>query len=385
MKRERSEDNLGNTDIHAQFHWHKILVDQNSTRYNSIAFDGLLPLIDTSKSQVMWSSISCKVGMKLVLQSMLVFEAQKEIRMGVKPPGIWKTLLGVLSSGNNTPAQKNYGVVAEMLFAAESLVGNLGKAWSMYVYDSKYRGCDPVHTLVVKVMEAQSLLQSVALFIYMHMVLCQSLEGCRLMTNAIYNSVKGVWVLWTGVGAQLARDVPFSAICWTTLEPKHQQERTKVHFGDREWWLTVESQVRVQLSFQSGVCEGGLAVPTCSWHLQIASSTLGCVYPVSFDSLLLSKPPFLTSVVKFPLQWLVPVLPDDPCNLVGRLLNLRVDVSVLGGWSVSPTETKSSPPLHGSKQHPLCSTNPIGLSELPLLPQDEEGYHPLVTHPIYKP
>ncbi|KAI3979277.1 hypothetical protein MKX01_007753 [Papaver californicum] len=25
--------------------------------------------------------------------------------------------------------------------------------------------------------------------------------------------------LWTGVGAQLARDVPFSAICWSTLEP----------------------------------------------------------------------------------------------------------------------------------------------------------------------
>ncbi|KAL9430285.1 hypothetical protein AB3S75_025636 [Citrus x aurantiifolia] len=26
-------------------------------------------------------------------------------------------------------------------------------------------------------------------------------------------------ILWTGVGAQLARDVPFSAICWSTLEP----------------------------------------------------------------------------------------------------------------------------------------------------------------------
>ncbi|KMZ63220.1 putative Mitochondrial carrier protein [Zostera marina] len=26
-------------------------------------------------------------------------------------------------------------------------------------------------------------------------------------------------VLWMGVGSQLARDVPFSAICWTTLEP----------------------------------------------------------------------------------------------------------------------------------------------------------------------
>lgn len=29
--------------------------------------------------------------------------------------------------------------------------------------------------------------------------------------------------LWTGVGAQLARDVPFSAICWATLEPARRE------------------------------------------------------------------------------------------------------------------------------------------------------------------
>ncbi|PKU86686.1 Mitochondrial carrier protein MTM1 [Dendrobium catenatum] len=29
----------------------------------------------------------------------------------------------------------------------------------------------------------------------------------------------GYRVLWMGVGAQIARDVPFSAICWSTLEP----------------------------------------------------------------------------------------------------------------------------------------------------------------------
>jgi len=32
-------------------------------------------------------------------------------------------------------------------------------------------------------------------------------------------SVQNYRVLWTGVGAQLARDVPFSGICWSTLEP----------------------------------------------------------------------------------------------------------------------------------------------------------------------
>ncbi|PPS09926.1 hypothetical protein GOBAR_AA10717 [Gossypium barbadense] len=33
------------------------------------------------------------------------------------------------------------------------------------------------------------------------------------------NSSLGYRVLWTDVGAQLARDVPFSGICWSTLEP----------------------------------------------------------------------------------------------------------------------------------------------------------------------
>ncbi|KAK9914414.1 hypothetical protein M0R45_038195 [Rubus argutus] len=33
------------------------------------------------------------------------------------------------------------------------------------------------------------------------------------------NNLRGYRVLWTGMGAQLARDVPYSAICWSTLEP----------------------------------------------------------------------------------------------------------------------------------------------------------------------
>ncbi|OMO56403.1 Mitochondrial substrate/solute carrier [Corchorus olitorius] len=33
------------------------------------------------------------------------------------------------------------------------------------------------------------------------------------------SNLQGYRVLWTGMGAQLARDVPFSGICWSTLEP----------------------------------------------------------------------------------------------------------------------------------------------------------------------
>uniref|UniRef100_A0A1D1XJD6 Solute carrier family 25 member 40 n=1 Tax=Anthurium amnicola TaxID=1678845 RepID=A0A1D1XJD6_9ARAE len=65
-------------------------------------------------------------------------QAFKEFRSGTKPPGMWRTLVGVLSPLKST--------------------NNL-----------------------------------------------QNLQNYR--------------ILWTGVGAQLARDVPFSAICWSTLEP----------------------------------------------------------------------------------------------------------------------------------------------------------------------
>ncbi|KAJ6940471.1 hypothetical protein NC651_006571 [Populus alba x Populus x berolinensis] len=36
-------------------------------------------------------------------------------------------------------------------------------------------------------------------------------------------TVQSYRILWTGLGAQLARDVPFSAICWATLEPIRRQ------------------------------------------------------------------------------------------------------------------------------------------------------------------
>jgi solute carrier family 25 protein 39/40 len=44
-------------------------------------------------------------------------------------------------------------------------------------------------------------------------------SGFERRIGALWWTVQRVRMLWAGVGAQLARDVPFSAICWTTLEP----------------------------------------------------------------------------------------------------------------------------------------------------------------------
>ncbi|XP_024540324.1 mitochondrial carrier protein MTM1 [Selaginella moellendorffii] len=41
-------------------------------------------------------------------------------------------------------------------------------------------------------------------------------------------SLQRVRGLWTGVGAQLARDVPFSAICWSILEPIRKSVRQRL-------------------------------------------------------------------------------------------------------------------------------------------------------------
>jgi len=39
------------------------------------------------------------------------------------------------------------------------------------------------------------------------------------VVNPVKGSNNGYRMLWTGLGSQLARDVPFSAICWSILEP----------------------------------------------------------------------------------------------------------------------------------------------------------------------
>lgn len=103
-------------------------------------------------------------------------QAYKEFQSGAKPPGMWKTLLGVLSPVRSTNNPQN-------------------------------------------------------------------LQSYR--------------VLWTGVGAQLARDVPFSAICWSVLEPIRR--RLLVLVGDEGSAASV-----LGANFSAGFVAGSLAAAaTC--------------------------------------------------------------------------------------------------------------------------
>ncbi|XP_062120241.1 mitochondrial carrier protein MTM1 [Humulus lupulus] len=76
-------------------------------------------------------------------------------------------------------------------------------------------------------------------------------------TNNIQENLKGYRVLWTGMGAQLARDVPFSAICWSTLEPIRRKLLCLV--GDDTSVASVLSA-----NFSAGFVAGSLAAAaTC--------------------------------------------------------------------------------------------------------------------------
>uniref|UniRef100_A0A804RNX9 Mitochondrial carrier protein MTM1 n=1 Tax=Zea mays TaxID=4577 RepID=A0A804RNX9_MAIZE len=104
-------------------------------------------------------------------------QAFKESNVGGKPPGMWKTLIGVLSSRQSIKSPEN---------------------------------------------------------------------------------VRGYHLLWTGLGAQLARDAPYSAICWTVLEPIRRHV-TRL-FGDQSN-ATVILGANFSAGFIAGVISAGATCP----------------------------------------------------------------------------------------------------------------------------
>ncbi|KAM5555566.1 mitochondrial carrier protein MTM1 [Rosa sericea] len=75
-------------------------------------------------------------------------------------------------------------------------------------------------------------------------------------TNPLHN-LQNYRILWTGLGAQLARDVPFSAICWSTLEPIRRRILGLV--GDEPSAATI-----LGANFSAGFVAGSLAAAaTC--------------------------------------------------------------------------------------------------------------------------
>ncbi|XP_022723829.1 mitochondrial carrier protein MTM1-like isoform X2 [Durio zibethinus] len=71
------------------------------------------------------------------------------------------------------------------------------------------------------------------------------------------SSLLGYRILWTGMGAQLARDVPFSGICWSTLEPIRR--RLLGFMGEESNVATV-----LGANFSAGFVAGSLAAAaTC--------------------------------------------------------------------------------------------------------------------------
>ncbi|XP_047318215.1 mitochondrial carrier protein MTM1 [Impatiens glandulifera] len=89
--------------------------------------------------------------------------------------------------------------------------------------------------------------------------ICKTLVEIVSPVNSINKtkSLQSYRILWTGLGSQLARDVPFSAICWSTLEPLRR--RFLKVAGDENNAASV-----LGANFSAGLIAGSLAAAaTC--------------------------------------------------------------------------------------------------------------------------
>ncbi|KAI3720623.1 hypothetical protein L2E82_31614 [Cichorium intybus] len=89
-------------------------------------------------------------------------------------------------------------------------------------------------------------------------MLLEVLSNVKTSENMKNNSnFQSYRALWTGLGAQLARDVPFSAICWSTLEPVRRRLLSVV--GEE-----ANAATMLGANFSAGFVAGSLAAAaTC--------------------------------------------------------------------------------------------------------------------------
>ncbi|XP_063943875.1 mitochondrial carrier protein MTM1 isoform X2 [Daucus carota subsp. sativus] len=88
---------------------------------------------------------------------------------------------------------------------------------------------------------------------------CKTLVGVisQVRTTNNLQRLQNYRYLWTGLGAQIARDVPFSAICWSTLEPLRRRIISLV--SDQASIATI-----LGANFSAGFVAGSIAaVVTC--------------------------------------------------------------------------------------------------------------------------
>ncbi|XP_075519302.1 mitochondrial carrier protein MTM1-like isoform X3 [Primulina tabacum] len=104
-------------------------------------------------------------------------QAFKHNQASVKPPGVWKTLIDAVSNIKNPQACRISFVAYIFMFVSTICF--------MIVFGREF----PVSPYWTSIL----------------MVKIETVQSYR--------------ILWTGLGAQLARDVPFSAVCWSLLEP----------------------------------------------------------------------------------------------------------------------------------------------------------------------
>ncbi|KAL6137999.1 hypothetical protein ACLB2K_063287 [Fragaria x ananassa] len=80
------------------------------------------------------------------------------------------------------------------------------------------------------------------------------------VVSQVKTTIRGYRVLWTGMGAQLARDVPYFAICWATLEPIRRRLLNIV--GDEANAVSILGIIytdQVQ-GYQVGIVEGSKSI-----------------------------------------------------------------------------------------------------------------------------